>query len=315
MPAAIKAAHKAIDEPGRQFPFEDVASELARKVFGGAFASDRAEADKAHRALNDAIAASSEPTVIVRLISADGATLHIPFGLLAASASRPEVPKRFTVIQPFARPQRVATACIGNWRVARPPALQGVSGDAHDLLQQAAAVPPAAGIRLLGDHNALATYFASGEAGPQDRGDGLIVLAHHDAGYLKFSDADHPPSRVSADDIRRDFPASSAAILAACTATGDNPATRAIVERLAQQGVDALIVSPFAVDAEFGTRLALEFERLAAKALAERSGITLVHLFESGVANVARIYENQGARRDMALEFILIGDPDIKLCQ
>lgn len=314
MPAAIKAAHKAIDEPGRQFPFEDVASELARKVFGGAFPHDRAQAANGRRALEEAIAASAQPTVVVRLISADGATLFVPFGLLAASAQTPVVPKRFTVLQPLAQTRHVASACIGSWGVARPPALQGVSGDAHDLLQQAAAAPPAPGIRVLGDHNALAAYLAGAESGTTDRGEGLIVLAHHDGGYLKFSDADRPPSRVMTEDVLRNFPAGSAAILAACTATGNSPATRAIVERLAQQGVDALIVSPFAVDAEFGTRLALEFEYLVAKAQAERSAMTLVQLFELGASNVAKAYEKESARRDMALEFILIGDPDIKLC-
>jgi hypothetical protein len=104
------------------------------------------------------------------------------------------------------------------------------------------------------------------------------------------------------------------AILAACTTVGDIAETRAIVDRFAQQGVDALIVSPFSVDAEFGTRLALEFEKVIAEERTKGGGASLLQLFERTVARVAAVYKSQAALRDMSLEFMLIGDPELRIC-
>ena len=168
---------------------------------------------------------------------------------------------------------------------------------------------------MIDNHASLAEFLAGNEGVVAGRGDGLIVLAHHDRGYLKFNDADRPPARVASDYIKREFSSGSVAVLAACTATGDLAATRAIVDQLAHQGVDALIVSPFAVDAEFGTRLALEFEKIVADESAKRSGATLLQVFERASIAVAAAYQNQGAFRDMALEFMLIGNPEITLCK
>ena len=316
MPELIKAAHKAIAQPSKQpFPFADVAGELAVKIFSGSSSRDRGEADKARAALRSVVDTAPEPTVVMRLISADGETLFVPLGLLAAQAEKPEVSKRFTVIQPLPHPRPVSSPCIGSWRVARPTELQGVSGDARDLLRSAAGAPPAAGISVIDTHASLVKFLAGNEGVVKDRGDGLIVLAHHDRGYLKFNDTDRPPARVAREYIKRDFQPGSVAILAACTTTGDLAETRAITDQLAQQGVDALIVAPFAVDAEFGTRLALEFEKVVAAERAKSNGATLLQIFERTAANVASIYKNHAALRDMALEFMLIGNPDIKLCQ
>jgi len=317
LPELVKGAHKAIGlGAARPFPYEDVAFELALKIFGGASQRDQDEAAKARAALQAVVASAPQPAVVVRLVAAGGDTLFVPFGLLAAQGKTPVVAKRFTVIQPLPQPRPIAAACIDAWRVARPRELQGVSGEARDLLRKAAEAPPPAGISVLDSHGTLAEYLlAEGEAGAANRASGLIVLAHHDQGYLKFSDADRPPARIAHEFIRRRFPPGSAAVLAACTTVGDAAETRSIVERFSRQGVDALIVSPFLVDAEFGTRLALEFEHVVADARAKGGGATLLELFERTTAKVAEAYKNQAALRDMALEFMLIGNPELRLCQ
>jgi TRAP-type C4-dicarboxylate transport system substrate-binding protein len=316
LPDLVKAAHKVAAQPGaRQFVFDDVAFELAQKVFGGRNASDRAEAERARQALRDAVAGATEPSVVVRLVSSKGETLFVPFGLLAAQAARPEVSRRFTVIQPLANARPSPTACIDTWRVGRPRELQGVGGDARDLLRQAADAPAVPGIDVLGSHDALVTFLGGSQGAPPGRGDGLIVLAHHDSGFLQYNQSDRPPARIPRESITRSFPAGSAAIVVACSAAGTTAETRAIVDQLARQGVDAMIVSPFAVDAEFGTRLALEFERIVAEERAKRSGATLLDIFERSAAAVATVYRNQGAMRDMALEFMLLGNPDVRLCK
>jgi len=253
--------------------------------------------------------------VAVRVVNATGAAQFVPFGLLAAQSRQPEVTKRFTVVQPLPNPRPVADSCINTWRAARPAELKGVSGDAHDLLKQAAQGKPAEGFSVIDNHASLAEFLSRSDAAVHGHGDGLIVLAHHDRGYLGFNDADRPPARIAAEYITREFHPGSVAVLAACTTSGDSVATRAIVDRLAYRGIDAMVVSPFAVDAEFGTRLALEFEKVVAEERAKRSGATLLHLFERAAAGVASAYENQGAFGDMALEFMLVGNPDITLCK
>jgi len=313
LPDMIQSAHNAVAQPGiNPFPYEGVATELALKVFSGAQPYDQAEAGKARAALREAVETALEPTVVVRLVSAAGETIFMPFALIAANSAEPELKKRFTVIQPLPYPHRSTSACIKDWYIARPRELQGVSSDARDLLRDAADAAPKSGIQVIGNHNTLAKFLTG--TSTINRADGLIILAHHDKGYLKFNDTDRPPARIAQEYITRDFQSGSAAILAACTATGNSTETRAIVDRFVRQGVETLIVSPFAVDAEFGTRLALEFEKVVADELANHSGATLLQVFKRASKNVATAYQNQPALLDMALEFMLIGNPEVSLC-
>jgi len=317
LPDLIKSAHTALTQPDkRPHPFEDVAQELALKVFSGATARDTAEANKAEAALRQLVASVESPVVLVRLVSADGYAMFIPFGLLAAQAQEPILPKRFTLIQPMAARGGGDAACISAWHVARPRELQGVSGEARDLLADAAARPLGDGMELLADHASLARYFNDTSAPADARGgEGLIVLAHHNKGYLKFSDKDRPPARIPREFISRSFPPGSVAILAACSTSGESPETRALVEQLERRGIETMILSPFAVDAEFGTRLALEFERVVTEERARKSGATLLEVFDRTVQRVASAFKNEAAFRDMALEFQLVGNADLRLCK
>ncbi len=316
LPEMIRAAHKAVGQRDSQpFPYEEVARELAQKIFSGASQQDQAEAASALAALQAVVEGAPTPTVVLRLISADGKVLFVPFGLLAAQREERIVAKRFTLIQPLPQPRQAGASCIDTWRFARPRELQGVSGDARDLLKQAADAPPPAGISVIDNHGALAEFLGGKEGSAENRGDGLIVLAHHDQGYLKFNDSDRPPARIGQEFITRRFPPGSAVVLAACATVGELGETGEIVDRFAGQGIEALIVSPFSVDAEFGTRFALEFEKVLAGERSRGSGANLLQLFERTAANIASAYENQAAMRDMALEFMLIGNPDVRLCE
>ncbi len=317
LPSLIKSAHNAIGTPDtRPFPFEDVASELAAKIFGGLDDRDIEEAARAQSALKELVNSKQDPSVVVRLISAEGQTIYLPFGLLAAQSREPIISRRFTVIQPLQEWSSDKPVCIGKWWIARPPKLQNVGGDARDLLKEAASRSAVEGMNLLPNHDLLVKYLsnsASETVGPD--GEGLILLAHHYGGILQFSEEDRPPGQVAADRIMRRFPPGSVAILAACSTTGKDLETNAIVERLRMRGIDALILSPFAVDANFGTRLALEFEKVVAEEREKRSGATLLEVFERAVGNVATALEAEAAIRDMALEFQIAGNPDIRLCK
>ena len=317
LPGLIRSAHNAIDKPGaRPFPFEDVASELAVKIFGGAGDRDIEEAARAQSALKELVSSKQNPVVVVRLISAQGQAIYLPFGLLAAQAKEPVVSKRFTVIQPMQGQSLTTSACVGKWWIARPPKLQDIRGDARDLLKDAANWKEVEGMKLLPNHDSLVKYLSNSAAeavGPD--GEGLILLAHHYGGNLQFSEEDRPPVQISADRVVRRFPPGSVAILAACATTGKDLETNAIVERLGMRGIDALILSPFAVDASFGTRLALEFEKIIAEERGKHSGAPLLEVFENAVERAAAAFKAQAAMRDMALEFQIAGNPDIRLCK
>jgi C4-dicarboxylate-binding protein DctP len=314
LPELIRSAHEAIGLPDSQFPFQDVASELARKIFSGHSTRDQGDAAKALSALSELVASAPEPVVLVRLVSAAGEAIYLPFGLLAAQAKKPVVPKRFTVVQPLQAQSAGAKACVNAWWVARPAKLDGVTGDAADQLEKAGA--PTEGMKRLPDHDKLARYLNGDYAiSDVDTGEGLILLAHHDQGNLKFSKADRPPARIIKEDVRRSFPPGSVAILAACSTTGKDLETRAIVEKLAARGIEALIISPFAVDADFGTLFALEFEKVVAAERANHSEATLLEVFGRAVQRVAVSFKNHSALLDMALEFQLVGNPDVRLCK
>jgi TRAP-type C4-dicarboxylate transport system substrate-binding protein len=316
MPQLIQEAHQAIlTGSGKKYPYEDVAKELALKIFSGNSDYDREQAEKGRAALRDVIDGTAEPAVVVRVVSEYGETYFVPFGLIAARAEQPVVSKRFTVIQPLPASRRLSSDCIGPWNVARPKILQGVSGDARKLLATAASTPLPKDFQILPDHASLTGFLNSSGTATQGHGEGLILLAHHNQGYLRFSDTDRPPSRIGHDYITRDFRPGSVAMLAACTTVGNVDETSAIVNRLVSQGVDTLIVSPFAVDAEFGTRFALEFEKLVIAERASASGASMRTLFDRAANAVMAAYENQDLRRDMALEFMLVGNPDVKLCK
>ena len=87
------------------------------------------------------------------------------------------------------------------------------------------------------------------------------------------------------------------------------------IDKLIEKGVRALIISPFAVDAEFGTRLALEFEKVAGKARLEGQEVSFHEMFDITIENMVAVSDSKGAYQDMALEFILIGNSDLRLCK
>lgn len=315
LPALISDVHRSIKNNASPYPFEEVSQELAITLFSGETDQDRAVAKRALQRLQEIVAAETEPLVLVRVVSARGKALYLPFGLLAAQAEKPVLPKPFMVIQPLKRWADESQGCISTWRAARPPLLEGVGGDPKDLLEAAAQQAQAPGIEeVLPNHNALLRYFDS--AG-EDRGEGLIILAHHHEGNLWFSKTDRPPSRIRSERIKRSYAPGSVALLAACATAGgdDSPETSYIAEKLISRGMEALIISPFAVDADFGTRFALQFEKAVAKARSQKTDAKLSELLDTTIKEMAVTPENQTAYRDMMLEFMVIGNPDLRLCK
>lgn len=94
---------------------------------------------------------------------------------------------------------------------------------------------------------------------------------------------------------------------------GDN---RVILEKLNRNGMDAMIVSPFPVRADYGIRLArnmvsvIHAERLAGHTP------TVAELFKAATKRTAEDFAKLKIKlNEMSLEFLILGDYNMRLCK
>jgi hypothetical protein len=184
----------------RSYGYAQVAQEFALKLFSGSTEGQRKAAKKARNALRSAVAVSANPTVVVRMVTRSGDHLLIPLALLGARAQDPIVTKPLTVVEPLMIERYSANQpCIAAWTLAIPKKLSGV-----DDVEMEAALR---GIEKLSDFTAvlktqqeLISYVSDPK--PEGTAEGLILLAHHDQGYLWF---DNVSSRLSTEMLTRRF--------------------------------------------------------------------------------------------------------------
>ncbi len=310
LPKLVEEAHQRLNT-NKPFPYEDVASDLAAVLFSGRRERDIDQAKIAKEAFKDIVVHGNPARVLMRLVNKSGGSMYLPLGLLAAGSSKPFVAKRFSVIQSLAGAVSPPATCIRSWHIARSQTLKDAVGDSLDLLKSAPNVLPPQ-MELMTTHKAVAQYLASQPTGTD--GEGFIILAHHEAGILRFSPEDHSPPWIRSDYINRHFPPGSLGVLAACSTTGSGQQTSAIVDRLTSQGISSIVLSPFPVDLRYGVRLALAFEHQVLHEVKKPTGATAAVLFERSAAEVTASLPAVGGLHDMALEFQLVGDPDIMVC-
>ncbi len=309
VPAQLQSLLKAARDRavgGRPYPYAALAAELAQKIFP----ADAEHAQLALATLKRRVAASDRRlNLLARIVSAEQQPIYLPLGLLAAQAPAPVLAKRVTVIQPLPR-ERYATRtqCIEPWTFTIPKQLQGVAIDLAALER-----PQSRWSRWLDTLSSLRDYLTgAAPAAVAARGEGLLLLAHHDGGVLWF---DKPQERAIIEDFRRTFTPGSAAILAACSATGVKPENRLITRELNRRGIDAFIVSPFQIRADYGAQFAVEFAAAVQEVRDERREATLVELFDIAARETAKVFRDQDKNLDeMALEFMVLGDPNLRLC-
>lgn len=283
-----------------------VARELAAKLFsqeGG----EEGEAERARQALTRAVARSAQPAVVIRMVTASGERAYLPLGLLAARADAPVLTRRPLVLTPLPLERYPgARACIARWTLAVPERLEGV--DAAQLGPNTPLAPAGARMRT---EQELLEYMA--DATPATEPEGLILLAHHAGGYLWFADK---AQRVGREAVARRFPPGSVALLSACTTAAPEGDNLAWLNKLNRQGMDAMVVSPFPVPAGYAARLTLEFAAAVQAARTAGTTPTLLELFEKASQATADHFRAAygAAYDDLALEFVLAGDPGLRLC-
>jgi hypothetical protein len=241
-------------------------------------------------------------------VDVQGKSLFLPLGLirigdrfLAQSAS---------VLQPLPRENvPLPGRCIGPWTMVLPESL----GD--DVVNPRFLTPvlPIPTDRVK-DWNAFTAYL-KGAPADSSKAEGFLLLAHHGGGRLAF--VPNRPDSLLSDHITRHFPPGSVAVLAACSVgqlTGDNKGLP-LLTRLNELGVDAAILSPFAVDGPFGARFAMYFAATVQKAKETRETPPpdLRTLFHRAVEGV-RADPDLAPLADEAFEFILAGNAAIPMC-
>jgi hypothetical protein len=269
---------------------------------------DQAEVDEARRSLDEVLRTAASPYVFVRLVDVQGKSLFLPLGLVRVGDRL--LAQGASILQPLPREDPpVPGRCIGPWTMVLPESL----GDDVVNPRFLAPVPPVPADRVK-DWGAFTTYLKGTPADPS-KAEGFLLLAHHGGGRLAF--VPNRPDSLLSDEITRRFPPGSVAVLAACSVgqlTGDNRGLP-LLTRLNDLGVDAAILSPFAVEGPFGARFAMHFAATVQKAKEARETPppNLGTLFRRAVEGV-RADPDLAPLADEAFEFILAGNAGISLC-
>nr|WP_247370466.1 branched-chain amino acid ABC transporter substrate-binding protein [Bradyrhizobium sp. CW10] len=317
LPGKIEAAWKDADN-GVPAPYSEVANELARQIFGADMA-DRPKADAAREALRKVATTQNAPVVVVRMVDENNRKLYVPLNLISAAGNTEGLAMPITVVQPLQTERYEAPNCIGSWAFGLSKDTRDLDPNFNDEFDALAAAQPATEtwIRNAAD---LKAYFKEAPPPPATSGlatsvpaEGLVLLAHHDEFGVFF---DNINGRVVTQGLRHTFPPGSIAVLAACVTAKPNSGMN-ILNGLNDSGIDAMIVSPFNVRLDYGSRMALEFAKVVRNNRQNRQTPTLATMFAEATAATRKFIkkDNSNARlEDMALEFILVGNPYLRLC-
>lgn len=308
---SIVSAHSSINTPR---PFDSAVRQLSAAIFNTRDPGEEAAANHAKESLKQLASQTDPPVIITRYFDSNGTMQYLPLALLAADTSGRLLPRRLTVVQPLQTAQPLSEeTCVDNWDFAIPDVLEGAHAEAAELLAKTDWRPAGPGINWYRNNLELLNFLSvRGEEMPQSSE--LLLLAHHYNGSITYSQDDNP-DRILDSEVQRQFHHGSFAVLAACATSGTSMESRNFISHLTDNGMDAVVTSPFPVDAEFGTRFAVSFASVTESAKKKGEPAKLVDLFNRAVDLTMEAYRDQPGYSDMALEFQIVGNHEIKLCK
>jgi len=308
--AELKKARKRArdkDKDKRQYSYEEAADQLRKKIFTGVTEEYNRQAVEAEKVFSDLVSKKNGAAIVfVRMRNEGGKPVYLPLGILAARSQKPFLDKRIILVQPLPRERYPGGAHpVQAWTFAVPKQLDEVVKDSiFGLALNELKVPDPGPPVLYRDIQQVMGFFK--EYQPSAAGakpEGILLLAHHAGGNLWFT---AEGKRIINEDIKRVFPPGSVAILSACSVAAAKGNNQKILEKLNKNDIDAMIISPFPVDANYGTMLSIHF----IEALEKAKGLTIADLFGAATAKTTKYFEEKKTINfeDMALEFLIAGD-------
>ena len=282
-----------------------VATALEKAIFDSESDEDRDRAQKALIRLKTLAASSKRGVFFARLVDLEGTSLFLPLGLLPASDTQ-FLGAAVDLIQPLPRESYAPSAsCIRSWSVILPKSLGESVNDAYFNPVDLPLTQP------IEKWNDFASYLESSPNTARAAAEGMLLLAHHGGGDVWFV-PNQDVLRYS--EISHKYTSGSAALLIMCSAgalTGEQPL--AFLKQLNSLGVDAAIVSPFAISTPFGVRVAMHFANQIELARRDKSRITVLELLRRTTESIQKdtLIADQ---KDEVFEFILAGNGSLQMC-
>ncbi|WP_449123370.1 TRAP transporter substrate-binding protein DctP [Pseudomonas sp. MPG01] len=311
LPNALVSTHKRLRSAQ---PYSQVVQQFSNAFFSGKEPEDQVEADGAQVMLRKLGLRQDNPVLLVRYFDPWGEMQSLPLGLLGANVPKRLFSERVTVVQPLQGARQTdQESCFSAWDFAIPKKLDDVGADSAELLMKEDWRVQGTDIKWYQNNNDLFDFVMQ-PGSTTLQSSALLLLAHYGNGGITFSKSGLP-DQVLSTDIRRRFVPGSIAILAACSTLGAAAADRTFVDMLVDRGVGAVIASPFFVDSDFGTRLSVSFVSVVKELRASASTASLMDIFNQAMQKTIDAYGKNSGYADMALEFQIIGDPQLKMCK
>jgi hypothetical protein len=306
-----KARGTAMSDAQNPFPYADAAEDLRRRIFPTDSAALRALSALQRTA---ARAKPDRPaTILVRITSYGVPSGYLPLGLLSAASQSPTLVKPINVVQPLPNARYASKdTCVNAWDFGVSNALQFSD---HPAVVEGIELPKEQWIRSrLSTLGQLRTFLDQTGAEGTAPADGFLLLAHHDSGAVWYED---PSENIIPEFINRKFPGGSVAVLAACSTAAMQSSQRMFADRLNQQGVDTVVMSPFPVPIDYAERLTREFVSILRSERRDDNGTSMLQLFQMANRETANYFRNSTTSThadETGLEFIVAGDFASRLC-
>jgi hypothetical protein len=295
-----------------KYSYQLAAEKLGIKIFGGHEEMNRKRAEDALKVFQELVKQKGqEPIVFARMQKENKKPFYLPLGILAAASPSQSrfLDKRIILVEPLPRERYPGGVHpVGAWAFNVPEELEEeLSEKSNNALGQLGKNPP-----YRRDISTVKSFFNPGEPTvPIPSPEGVLLLAHQANGNLWFKERGLGFGR---EEIKRQFPDGSIAILSACSTASSIGNNQAILEKLNEKNIDAMIISPFPVDADYGAMLAINFIQAIENAKQNSKDLSLAELFSIVAKQTASSFKVEKKHfDDMDLEFLIAGDYRIKI--
>lgn len=246
--------------------------------------------------------------------------MFLPLRIMAAPGSE-IFSNDFNQYSPLSGAVEPVDRCISRWQVIVNPDFAksdgspaGMSFAVADAIARLKALEKNSWRNAsLSSYDDIREYLGADEDG-NDTGDdgatGLVVIAHYGRGMLGLENEEKLP--ISA--IRRRFPPGSAAFLAACETAIPTEAD-GLIRQLRNGNVETFVASPLQVPVTYVVPLMDRFVTQLGDAYAKGRTPTVGELYRDAIEAMKSGSGAEIGERVLGREFVLVGNPDRRLCK